>query len=317
MWPVLTAIALAILTEPAVRRVQHLGFSRRTAVLTVELATLGASAAGTALLGQAALSQLPHLARQAAAVATYVTHLTPSLPPVLTSQVTERLWHLSDITAAAASSLLRNLVTGVPAALASSLILGVTWYLLASDLPGLSREVLALLPAPWREPAAAAASSVARSLQGWIRALLTVMAISATITSLALAALRVRYALAIGLLAGVLETAPVLGPALLFVPWIAWHLLQGNARLALELAAIYLILYAIRQTVEPRLVAAQLGIHPLASLLSMYVAAKALGPMWIPLGPVAVATLGAIRAAGLTGPGGPGRGHPPPRSPCP
>jgi predicted PurR-regulated permease PerM len=47
--------------------------------------------------------------------------------------------------------------------------------------------------------------------------------------------------------------------------------------LALELAILYVVITIVRQVLEPRIVGRQIGVHPLAMLISMYVGLQLFG----------------------------------------
>ena len=62
---------------------------------------------------------------------------------------------------------------------------------------------------------------------------------------------------------------------------------------------IYLICLAVRQMIEPRLVARQIGIHPLLVLMSMYIGLRFIGIFGMLLGPVLALVIKHLYAEGV------------------
>ena len=51
----------------------------------------------------------------------------------------------------------------------------------------------------------------------------------------------------------------------------------GNGGLAVGLLVLYLVITAVRQTIEPRIVGSQVGLHPVVTLASMLVGLQLFG----------------------------------------
>ncbi|QGG48207.1 sporulation integral membrane protein YtvI [Heliorestis convoluta] len=140
---------------------------------------------------------------------------------------------------------------------------------------------------------------MSRAFMGFIRAQFILITITGILTILGLYIIGVEYAFTIGILAGVLDILPIIGPGLLFIPWIGWELLTGNYGLALKLALLYGFLAVSRQMIEPKVVADSIGLHPLVTLLAIYVGLRAFGFIGIIIGPTIVLLLMSLYRAGI------------------
>jgi predicted PurR-regulated permease PerM len=87
----------------------------------------------------------------------------------------------------------------------------ITYYLLlqADRIMG---WVYGLVPAPYREEIRGLGRQIDGILAGYIRGTLLLIPIMAVLTTVALSMLGVRYALVLGIITGVLETIPLIGP---------------------------------------------------------------------------------------------------------
>jgi predicted PurR-regulated permease PerM len=106
------------------------------------------------------------------------------------------------------------------------LILVLSIYIGAN--PGLyKRGMLYMIPPASRPRASQVLNAIGMTLQRWLRAQLIAMAVIAVVTTLGLWALGVKGALALGLIAGLLEFIPMVGPLLSAVPAVAMGFLDS------------------------------------------------------------------------------------------
>jgi predicted PurR-regulated permease PerM len=167
----------------------------------------------------------------------------------------------------------------------SSIASGLVGLLLAfiigfytlTDLPQLEKEIYLLAGERSRDELTHAFRTLTRVLGGWLRGTLIQTVVIAVLVWIALAVLGVPYALALGVLAGLLNVVPYLGQGLA-------ALLAGGAGLfvspliAVVAIAIVLVVQQIDGlAVAPRLMGDQLDLHPLLIILSFLVGATLFG----------------------------------------
>lgn len=74
-----------------------------------------------------------------------------------------------------------------------------------------------------------------------------------------------------------LDILPILGTGGVMIPWAVTSLVLGYTKLGLELFLIYGIVTVIRNYVEPKIVGAQLSLHPIITLVSMFIGLRLFG----------------------------------------
>lgn len=97
--------------------------------------------------------------------------------------------------------------------------------------------------------------------------------------------LGIENALTIGIICGILDLLPVVGPAIIFIPWSIYLLIQKNMFLAIGLICLYLLLQLIREIMQIKMVGNSLKIHPALSLFSLYLGILIFGLWGIIFGP--------------------------------
>ncbi|MDD2282198.1 MAG: AI-2E family transporter, partial [Eubacteriales bacterium] len=70
------------------------------------------------------------------------------------------------------------------------------------------------------------------------------------------------------------------------VPMIAWHFILGEPFTAIMIGVLYAVILIVRQIIEPKLLSNNLGIHPVAAILSVYLGLKLFGPIGLILLPL-------------------------------
>jgi len=75
------------------------------------------------------------------------------------------------------------------------------------------------------------------------------------------------------------------GTGIVLFPLIGWNIITGNIQIALGITAVYLLGVILRQIIEPKIVSSQTGIHPFATLVSMYLGMTLFGFPGLFIGP--------------------------------
>lgn len=294
--PFLLAFAAATAMEPAVACLQRrLRFQRgfSSLVLTLFLLfLLGGllSLLGTTLTGQAysLLEKAPALLDAAPAaldallerVRRYGAACPPWLNDALERTLTRYVSEAGDLLGTLADRLLASL-----ASLAAALprfALGVATCLLAiyftsASYPTLRDAAKKRLSHGARQKARLLRAGVAQSITRWLRAELTLCFITFCELLAGFALLRQDYALLLALFIAFVDALPVFGTGTVLLPWAAIELLLGSAPKAIVLIVLFALTLMTRNVLEPRLLGAQAGLPPVASLAAMYLGFRTLG----------------------------------------
>ena len=127
---------------------------------------------------------------------------------------------------------------------------------------------------------------IKRYMGGYVKAQLIIMCVASVILLIGLTILGVDYALLIAVGIAVLDALPFFGSGAVLWPWAAVSFLNGVPRLGVGLLIIYLILVLCRQTIEPKIVSSNIGMHPILTLMAMYVGYKTLSIGGMIFGPL-------------------------------
>lgn len=307
--PFVLALALAAFIEPVVSWMSRHGVPRGFAVggallLTITVLGLIVAAAVSRLvveIGQL-VGALPgysqDLSNRVEALLQAYGRYSASLPKPLEDSIHNQLGSLVSVLQSVAGSFLAA-VSGLPGLLLILVVTVVATFFLSRDKDRINAFLLSLFPPALQGRVTSVRREVIGSALGFAGAYVTLMLMTAILSVLGLTLIGARYALVVGLVVGILDILPGVGPVTVFAPWIAYSAAFGSIPFAVKLAVVLGILSLVRQAVEPRVVGQRTGLHPLATLLAMYLGIRLFGTSGFLVGPIAAIILKAIGRAGL------------------
>ena len=124
------------------------------------------------------------------------------------------------------------------------------------------------------------------SVLAYCKTQLILMIYTFTICLVGLLILQSPYALLLCVLISVIDAIPFFGSGFILWPGAAMHFITGNHFLAIGYLIIYICVNLIRQIMQPKILGTQIGLHPLLTLISMYVGLKAFGVLGMIIGPI-------------------------------
>ena len=107
------------------------------------------------------------------------------------------------------------------------------------------------------------------------------------------------YIFAISLITAIVDILPVLGTGTILVPWGVWSLLTGNIGFGIGILVVYAIITVIRQIIEPKLVASQLGLPAYVTITAMYIGTRLFGFIGLFLLPISIMVLKVLNDDGI------------------
>ncbi|MBQ5825096.1 MAG: sporulation integral membrane protein YtvI [Clostridia bacterium] len=107
------------------------------------------------------------------------------------------------------------------------------------------------------------------------------------------------YKILISLGIALVDIFPILGSGTVLIPWAVISLFTGNIGRGIGLLVIYAVITVLRQYIEPKLVAGQLGLPPIATLASMYLGLKILGVSGIFILPLTITIIKVLNDDGV------------------
>ncbi len=107
------------------------------------------------------------------------------------------------------------------------------------------------------------------------------------------------YMASIALVVAFVDIFPVLGTGTILIPWAIISFITGKMGLGIGLVVLYAVITVIRQIVEPKLVATNLGLPPIVTIMCMYIGLQVFGVIGIFMAPLLVTMIKVLNDQGV------------------
>lgn len=311
--PFVVALVIAELLEPLVKLLTFKGRVPRgiasglVLVLFLGLLTLGLTAAVARLATEikGVIAQLPYLyaygmdmgTRFAEQFGAFNQTLPGTIQDLLANNLETLQSWLGDQLENLAGSL--SVISSLPSVVTNILIAAIATFFMSRDREVISNFLIRLFPSMWHDQLRKVKTDVWTSSMGWAKAQLMLITLTMIQTIIGLSLIGAKYAVTMGVLVGVADLLPVLGPAAVYLPWAVYAFVAGDTVFAVKLLVLYGIVTAIRQVLESKIVGDQVGLHPLAILFALYLGFQFFGAVGFVVGPLLAILLKSLIKSGL------------------
>ncbi|TDS33678.1 sporulation integral membrane protein YtvI [Halanaerobium congolense] len=187
-----------------------------------------------------------------------------------------------------------DFLTKLPRMLMILFIAFIAAFFISRDRDKIKEFLINIFPDDIQPKIANVFTQLNRSAVGYIRAMLILITISGLVAGIGVKLMGNQYALVVGAAAAILDLIPIIGPALLFYPWIAVALIFGNFSQAFSLFLLHLFLAGVRSASEGKIMGKNLGLHPLATMTALFSGYRILGAIGFVVGPTFLVIIKAI-----------------------
>ncbi len=177
----------------------------------------------------------------------------------------------------AAVNLVSNLATGIPNFVISLLTMIFSTVFVVGDYERISDFAAKNIPDNIKKVLDNIRIYLTDTLFVVIRSYVLIMLLTFGELSILFSLFGIEHAVLKAAVIALLDILPILGTGGVMIPWAVTSLVLGYTKLGLELFLIYGIVTVVRNYVEPRIVGTQLGLHPIITLVSMFVGVRLFG----------------------------------------
>ena len=187
----------------------------------------------------------------------------------------------------ALASLLGRLAKAIPYFALFLLVTIIAAFYFCTDLARINRSAAGILPKKHRQLLFTVKEEIFSVIFGYFRAYSLIIALTFTELFIGLSIIGIEYSFLISFIIALVDILPVLGAGMVLIPWGVALIVFGNLSDGVCILVLYLVITVIRQLAEPKIVGSFLGLHPLVTLLAMYVGMRLAGVLGLFLFPIA------------------------------
>ena len=213
-------------------------------------------------------------------VSVFLAEINPDIVTELERSFEQILTELGTFLSESSGSIVKKLsayAVSVPSVFVKVVITIISSYFIAGDYDHIIEFLFGILPDKWKSKVTKVTEQMKRVFVIFLRSYSLLMLLTFVELYVGLRILKIPYAAMVALAISIFDILPILGTGGILIPWAIIAGLIGNYRIAVGILVLYVIITAIRNTLEPRLVGKQIGLHPLATLVSMFIGVKLFG----------------------------------------
>lgn len=171
-------------------------------------------------------------------------------------------------------------LTWLPGIFTMFIVMIFSTYFFSKDMAGIKKRLMSLFSQDAAHHIRSASQHGVNISGKYITSYLLIYFITFVETLIVFFALGVPYPLVISIITGIADILPVLGPGTIYIPMACIYLICGDFFRAGALIVCWLLITAIRQIIEPKIISSSINVHPLTMLAAIYFALIA-GNFWV------------------------------------
>ncbi len=127
---------------------------------------------------------------------------------------------------------------------------------------------------------------VAKAFSSYFKAQLHLMLISSLLITVCLWIIGKEYALLWGIICGLVDILPIFGTGTVLIPWAIISFIYGDMYSFTALLIIEGLEFLVRQLAEPKVISHHIGVHPILTLVSIYIGLRYFGIIGLIFAPI-------------------------------
>ena len=205
-----------------------------------------------------------------------------SVRTLVSDMITEGIKSLSiGITAKIAS-----FIAALPQMMLTVIVIFLSLFYFAKDYDKIGKKLMECMPRAISKKAPQIKNDVILVVTKFVKSYLLLMFLTFAMLLSGFLMLGIENSLALALIIALVDILPILGVGTVLVPWSVILITNGQSELGIGLLVLFGVIYLVRQYAEPKIVSAQMDVHPLIVLFAMYAGLKLAGILGLVFAPL-------------------------------
>lgn len=231
----------------------------------------------------------------------YVQSILPGLPSTITLDLehftalfTDKLLQLSMTSTQKLFSSLSALIASLSQMIFIMLFVGISGFIMTKDYVLLQEYYNRKMPQKSRRWINDIHVQLKKSTFGMVKAHFLLAFLTSMIAMLCLYLFQLEHVLFLSILIFAIDLIPYIGVGTIFIPWIIFQFVTGDYQLTIQLTCLYMLIIVIRQVIEPKIIASHIGLHPLVTVILLFISINMFGLLGVFLTPMMFICISAI-----------------------
>lgn len=183
-----------------------------------------------------------------------------------------------------------NLLLNIPEIVVVVIVTIIATFFIGLDYDNLTVMIMKLFPKKARPTVEKVKKYAADTVVGLLKTYILLMTLTFAELALGFGAINligesmgieIEYAVLLALIIALVDIMPVLGVGTVLIPWGIIDFIIGEWQLGIMILLLYIIITIIRNYLEPKIIGTKYGMHPMVTLVAIYVGGKLFGVIGI------------------------------------
>jgi len=170
-----------------------------------------------------------------------------------------------------ALNLIKNFATQIPMFVVKVLLGFLSSFFFTIDYDKVTSFILRQMSPSNQKVVLTIMHNCIRTVFKFIRAYAILISITFIELTIGFSLLNIDNVLLLAFLIALIDVLPVIGTGTILIPWVIISFVQKNIGFAVGMLVLYLVVWCVRQFLEPKIVGEQIGLHPIVTLISMFI----------------------------------------------
>ena len=236
----------------------------------------------------------PFLVNRFDAIEAAIFRLDPALVNIITEGFDQFVRSIGDNVSSISISLVgavSGIASALPIVLIKTLLMVISTFFIASDFESLTQFIQKQFTGKGHDLVMRIKHYLMDTVLVVVRSYAIIMSITFVELSIGLSIISVPNAIFIALIIALFDILPIFGTGGIMVPWVIISMIKGDFKQGFGLLAIYVFVTVVRNILEPKIVGSQLGLHPMLTLMCMFIGVNLFGVLGLFGLPITVSLL--------------------------
>ncbi len=209
-------------------------------------------------------------------VSQYFQNIDPSFIQDNSSQLTQLLKNSLNIVGKSLNAFL-SIALSIPMWITIVFVVILSTYFFTRDMSNIKTRFMSIFSDSGRDKINKIWSQGLNMLTKYVKAYFFIYFLTFIQTLTGFLILGVKYSVLLSVICAFADILPVLGIGLIYLPLAVIYIISGNYFAGFGILILFVLISIVRQIVEPKIVSTSLGIHPVTTLVAIFIGLKAFG----------------------------------------
>lgn len=199
------------------------------------------------------------------------------IDPSIANKIQDYLVQLGERALTIAQDVLKSLIgfaLSLPVVFMIIFITLFTTYFFIKDMPDIKRKFASIFSAKGKVKFMEISKETNIMFIGYLKSYMFIIFLTFLQTYIGFSFLKVRYSLILSILSAFFDILPILGVSAIYLPLSLLYFVLGEPTKALIILLLYFVITTVRHIVEPKIISASLGLHPVSVLAAIFIGLK-------------------------------------------